>query len=89
MMHGDGIIGIDLDDCVAPDGTIAAWALEIVQQFAGAYWERSISGTGLRGFCRGVLPDGVDGRRSKIEGCSVELYSGERFLVVTGQEVRP
>jgi putative DNA primase/helicase len=89
MMHGAGLIGIDLDTCIAEDGTIAAWALEIVHQFAGAYWERSISGTGLRGFCRGALPDGVDGRRSKIEGCSVELYSGERFLVITGQEVRP
>jgi putative DNA primase/helicase len=89
MMHGSGLIGIDLDHSVAPDGTIVPWALEIVYTFAGAYWERSISGTGLRGFCRGTLPDGVDGRRSKIEGCSVELYSGERFLVVTGQVVRP
>jgi primase-polymerase (primpol)-like protein len=89
MMHGDGLVGIDLDTCVSPDGTIAPWAAEIVEQFAGAYWERSVSGTGLRGFCRGVLPDGVDGRRSKIEGCSVEVYSGQRFLVVTGQVVRP
>jgi len=88
LMHGDGLIGIDLDTCIAEDGSIAPWALEIVHQFAGAYWERSISGTGLRGFCRGELPDGVDGRRSKIEGCTVEIYSDLRFLVVTGQEVR-
>ena len=38
---------------------------------------------------RAAIRDGVEGRRSKIEGCSVELYSGERFLVVTGQVVRP
>ena len=87
MMHGDGLIGIDLDGCVSPDGTIAPWAREIVAQFAGAYWERSISGTGLRGFCRGSLP--VGGCRAKIEGCTVELYSDERFLVVTGQVVTP
>ena len=87
MMHGDGLIGIDLDTCVAPDGAIAPWAREIVAQFEGAYWERSISGTGLRGFCRGTLP--VGGCRSKIEGCTVELYADERFLVVTGQVVRP
>jgi hypothetical protein len=89
MMHGDGLIGIDLDHCVAHDGSIAPWALEIVHQFAGAHWERSISGTGLRGFCRGSLPDGVDGRRSKIEGCSVEIYSDLRFLVVTGHARPP
>jgi hypothetical protein len=84
-MHGGGLIGIDLDTCVAKDGTIATWALEIVHQFEGAYWERSISGTGLRGFCRGTLPDGVGGRRGKIEGCSVEVYADARFLVITGR----
>jgi primase-polymerase (primpol)-like protein len=88
MMHTEsGLIGVDVDKCVSPDGTIAPWALEIVTQFNGAYWERSISGTGLRGFCKGTLP--VGGCRSKIEGCSVELYADERFLVVTGQAVRP
>jgi primase-polymerase (primpol)-like protein len=88
MMHSDsGLIGIDLDTCVTPDGSIARWALEIVSSFEGAYWERSISGTGLRGFCRGTLP--IGGCRSKIEGCSVELYADERFLVVTGQVVHP
>ena len=73
LMHGDGLIGIDLDDCVSPDGTVAPWALDIVHQFADAYWEISISGTGLRGFCRGELPDGTEGCRTKINGCSVEL----------------
>jgi primase-polymerase (primpol)-like protein len=88
MMHAEaGLIGVDLDKCVSPDGTVAPWALEIVHQFEGSYWERSVSGTGLRGFCRGTLP--VGGCRSKIEGCSVELYADERFLVVTGQVVRP
>jgi primase-polymerase (primpol)-like protein len=82
-----GIIGIDLDHCIDEDGSIAPWAREIVESFAGAYWERSVSSTGLHGFCRGSLPDGVDGVRSKVEGCSVELYSALRFLVVTGQAV--
>lgn len=89
LMHGGGLIGVDLDKCISPDGSIAQWALDIVKSFPDAYWERSISGTGLRGFCRGELPDGVEGRRSKIEGCSVELYAGQRFLVVTGHEVKP
>lgn len=88
MMHNAGLTGVDLDGCVSTDGTIAPWAQAIVDSFPGAYWERSISGTGLRGFCLGVLPDNVGGRRSKIEGCSVEVYTDERFLVVTGQAVR-
>lgn len=85
MLHADaGVTGVDLDRCVTPDGTIAPWAQQIVDSFPGAYWERSISGTGLRGFCRGSLGD-VGGVRSKIEGCSVEVYADQRFLVVTGQ----
>jgi hypothetical protein len=86
MMHADaGVIGIDLDKCVAPHGSIAPWASEIVASFPGAYWERSVSGTGLRGFCKGTLP--VGGCRSKVEGCSVELYADVRFLVVTGHAI--
>jgi primase-polymerase (primpol)-like protein/ribosomal protein L37AE/L43A len=84
LMDADaGIIGIDLDDSITEDGSIKPWAQEIVDGFPGAHWERSISGKGLRGFCLGTLP--VGGCRSKIEGCSVELYGDERFLVVTGQ----
>jgi primase-polymerase (primpol)-like protein len=84
MMDADaGVIGIDLDDSIAENSSVKPWAQEIVDSFAGAYWERSISGKGLRGFCLGTLP--VGGCRSKIEGCSVELYADERFLVVTGQ----
>jgi hypothetical protein len=84
MMSADaGVIGIDLDHCISPDGTVSPWAQAIVDTFPGAYWERSISGRGLRGFCRGALP--VGGCRSKVEGCSVELYADARFLVVTGQ----
>jgi len=88
IMHGAGVVGIDLDDSIAEDGSIKPWALEIVDQFSGAYWEKSISGRGLRGFCLGALPDDAGGRRSKIEGCSVEIYGDERNLVVTGQVIR-
>jgi primase-polymerase (primpol)-like protein len=88
MMHAEsGLIGIDIDKCVTADGTIAPWALEIAQSFTGAYWERSISGTGLRGFCRGVMPNGARAKKTTLHGCSVEMYADLRFLVVTGQEV--
>src|SRR5437667_4527295 len=30
VLNGDGIVGIDLDDCIADDGQITDWALEVV-----------------------------------------------------------
>src|SRR4051812_44515980 len=30
LMHGTGLVGIDLDTCVGPDGTIAPWARAIM-----------------------------------------------------------
>jgi hypothetical protein len=88
MMHADaGVIGIDLDDTITEDGSIKPWAQEIVDSFPGAYWERSISGTGLRGFCRGSLPEGIGGCKRTIDGCSAELYCDVRYLAVTGHAI--
>ena len=88
MMHAEaGLIGIDIDKCVDEAGTVAPWARDITRSFTGAYWERSISGTGLRGFCRGVIPNGARAKKTTLNGSSVEMYADLRFLVVTGQEV--
>lgn len=88
MMHAEAaLIGIDIDKCVSPDGSVAPWALEITRSFTGTYWETSISGTGLRGFCHGVMPGGVRAKKTTLNGCSVEMYADLRFLVVTGQAV--
>src|SRR5215208_8243609 len=43
---GDPYTGIDLDDCVAEDGEIALWALEIARYF-DSYTELSATGSGL------------------------------------------
>ena len=83
----DIVVGIDLDDCVdAVSGEIDAWAREIVDS-TPCYWERSPSGTGLRGFGLGFLPgektrsgvDGVDGH--------IEVYDSDRYLTVTGVRI--
>ena len=84
MMHGAGIVGIDLDDAFAEDGSVKPWAQEIVDALPG-YWERSVSGTGLRGFCRGVLPPGR--RKRTYNGSSIEIYDVDRFLVTTGHVI--
>ena len=74
----DPYTGIDLDNCVAEDGEIALWALEIVRYF-DSYTELSATGTGLHIIVRGNVPN-----RRKVE---VEVYSSKRFFTVTGHVV--
>lgn len=80
MTHVRDLVGIDLDRCVAADGTVDDWAREIVNR-AGSYAELSPSGNGLRIFLKGTLPaDWTNHERG------VEVYAGNapRFLTVTG-----
>lgn len=81
----DGLVGIDLDDvealfCEQPN----VKNIVIEAEKAGIYCEKSPSGTGLRMFVRGRLPDN-DGRRKG----GVELYSHVAFLTVTGVQNWP
>lgn len=78
-----GVVGIDLDRCLADDDTPLPWAQEILDRVRG-YAELSPSGNGLRIFVRGTLP--ADVTRTEF---GVELYSGHtpRFLTVTGQRL--
>lgn len=74
-----GLVGIDLDNCIDTEGKIAPWAEEVVRK-VGSYTEVSPSGTGLRIFAYGSLPDGSDGRKDG----NVEMYVAGRYLTVTG-----
>jgi putative DNA primase/helicase len=82
VLHDEGITGVDLDDAFTEDGTLKGWTQEIVSALAGAYWERSPSGTGTRGLCRAALPPGR--RKRKHDGSSIEIYDDVRFLTITG-----
>ena len=80
-----GIVGIDLDKCIAEDGTIAEWALKAVHRF-NSFTELSPSGTGLHIYARGQIP--MTGTKKG----HVEIYRQSRFFTVTGHlldEVRP
>lgn len=46
------IVGLDLDACVAPDGTISPWAAEIVERCHKTFTALSPSGTGLHVWLR-------------------------------------
>jgi len=74
----DPYTGIDLDDCVAEDGEIALWALEIARYF-DSYTELSATGSGLHIIVRGEVPNRRKG--------DVEVYSSKRFFTVTGHVV--
>ena len=52
----EGIGAIDIDHCIREDGSLNDVAASIMSFFPDAYFERSPSGTGLRGFFR-LSPD--------------------------------
>jgi putative DNA primase/helicase len=81
----DLFVGIDLDDVIA-NGDLEPWAKATVEDVP-TYWERSPSGTGLRGFGVGLLPDG--GTRADVEGETghIEMYETGRYLTVTGHRL--
>jgi hypothetical protein len=80
-LNGDGIVGIDLDDCREPIGkTISERAAKIIQRFA-SYTEITPSGEGVRIFVRGRLPQ--NGRKKG----DIEVYDSNKFLSVTGRKL--
>lgn len=84
---GDLVVGIDLDDCRDPDdGDLEAWASDL-RDYVPTYAEVSPSGTGLRLFGLGFIPDG--GNRGDIEDADghLEMYDSGRYLTVTGHHV--
>ncbi len=80
----DPICGIDLDHAIENKQTCPVKPLEIDAQSIvdsiPTYWEVSPSGTGLRGFAIGTLPDGGNKRGD------IEMYESGRFLTVTGRK---
>lgn len=79
--EGDPYVGIDLDKCTLPDGTLEEWAQEIVDQI-DSYTERSQSGQGVHIIARGSLP-------RNIRCGSIEMYDHARFFVMTGNVYDP
>lgn len=80
--RGDGLVGIDLDDC-AHNGELSADARAILAQFP-TYAEISPSGTGVKLFMRGSL-EGKARRRDVKRG--IEMYADGRYFTVTGRIV--
>lgn len=90
----EGIGAIDIDHCIREDGSLNDVAASVLGIFADAYFERSPSGTGLRGFFR-LSPDFAYDKtvyyiNNRKHG--LEMYlpgTTQRFVTVTGDVFKP
>lgn len=78
---GEGIGCIDLDHCLV-DGVPTPAAAAYLAKLPATYIEVSPSGDGLHVW--GLMPE-QRGRRRVLDGLSVETYSRERYITVTGK----
>ena len=97
LENGLAIGGIDLDTC-RDNGTLAPWALEVVERF-DSYTEMSPSGTGVKVFFLYNTADLPKARHAmgtehgrqwkrRTDGDhppAIELYLANRFFAVTGE----
>jgi len=88
----DRFCGIDLDDCLDPDGQLRPWACRIVEKFADTYMEVSPSGRGIKIITKGNL-SGKGHREAFLESDgtvdhAIEMYDMGRFFTLTAKAWR-
>ena len=90
----EGIGAIDIDHCIREDGSLNDVAASILAFLPDAYFEKSPSGTGLRGFFR-LSPEFAYDKtvyyiNNRQHGLEVYLPgTTNRFVTVTGDVFRP
>ncbi|MFH8926384.1 bifunctional DNA primase/polymerase [Streptomyces pristinaespiralis] len=82
LSKGDGIVCLDLDHVIGRDGSLAAWAEQLLAQLPATYIEVSRSGTGLHVFGWGALP-GTGRRWTYKDGTGLEVYADGRYIAMT------
>jgi P4 family phage/plasmid primase-like protien len=90
----DPYAGIDLDDCINPDGSIKPTAKTICDSL-DSYAEISPSGRGIKIFLKAKNPVNIqkkDGKfqqgfASKKPDLEIEIYYGSRFFTLTGNRL--
>jgi hypothetical protein len=78
----DPFFGIDLDDCLDPDGRLKPWAQPIMERFSDSYAEISPSAQGIKIWAKGRLQGG--GVTFPLGDGRVEIYDRARYFTVTG-----
>jgi hypothetical protein len=84
VFGGDPFTFIDIDNAIDATGRIKPWAQPIVDRFPSAYWERSTTGTGLKGLVRGQV---LRNRIVKVGDGQVEIFSTGKFTALTGHRL--
>lgn len=82
VLNGDGIVCIDLDDCL-DDGALKDDAAELLDFVGNSYTEVSPSGRGLHVW--GYNDDLGSGRVTTFGSQKVEVYPSGRYVTVTGR----
>jgi primase-polymerase (primpol)-like protein len=81
VLNGDGVVCVDLDDCVV-DGRLDAEAQALIDSLPCTFVELSPSGRGVHVWGFG---DVSHGRKVRGGGLKVEVYGDARFMTVTGR----
>jgi len=81
VLNGDGVVCIDLDDCVE-DGLPNKAAQRLIDALPETYVEFSPSGSGLHIWGFGNMEKG---RRFTDDGLKIEAYPSARFITVTAR----
>lgn len=79
---GDGIAGIDVDDCIDSDGNLDERGMRMSRLYADSYAEISPSGQGFK-----ILVNiGSDPKLASIgaQHGGMEIYGGKRYFTITG-----
>jgi primase-polymerase (primpol)-like protein len=80
VLNGDGLVCVDLDDCVV-DGVVSGAAQALIDSLPKTFVEFSPSGRGLHIWGFGVI---AAGRKFQRDGLKIEVYGDGRYLTVTG-----
>lgn len=79
----DDLMGVDVDGCLNPDGTVTDTGNDALRHFGDSYCEVSPSGSGLKFILHATLPGAKSGRKNpKLD---VEAYQSHRYFTVTGR----
>jgi len=85
VAEDDPFTFLDVDNGIDPKtNELKPWAQDIVNAMPSAYWERSTTGTGLKGLVRGRVQRN---RIVKVGDGQVELFSSGKFTALTGNRL--
>jgi primase-polymerase (primpol)-like protein len=81
---GDPYCGVDFDDVIDADGTLAPWVTARVRRL-NTYCEVSASGCGVK--CIGIATARHNGRHVFRNGSACEVYDRTRYFALSGRAI--